>query len=357
VTLVRLFHLVPFFGVYRASWRCSQKLIKRALLTLTMLGIGPAEAAQAQLKVGSNPHDLAPSTRETFLELETYTLWHGRAPQSRGTSLDEVPALTVFRPQKGYANGSAVIVAPGGAYIALAASLEGRQIADWFAARGVTAFLLRYRFGAKARLPVPLLDGRRAVRFVRAHADKFGLAPHRIGMIGFSAGGHLSAMTAATADGGDPTATDPVERASSRPDFVILGYPWLEATQIDAKGNSQYCQFSAEYEASIKVPRTPCNPKDYTGFAPTQLVSAAMPPTFIYHTTTDALVSPMGSVRFYEALIAKKVPAELHIFATGQHGTGLGGTDPALMRWPDLLDHWLRALGIFSTGSRNDPAE
>ena len=322
------------------------------LLALAMLAGYPVQAAPANPVMGGSPDEPTQISRETFLELETYPLWMGRAPESSNAGPNEVPTITVFRPQKGYANGSAVIVTPGGAYIALAASLEGRQIADWFAARGVTAFLLKYRFGAKSRLPVPLMDGQRAVRFVRAHADKFGVDPQRIGMIGFSAGGHLSAMTAATADSGNPVAADPIERASSRPDFLILGYPWLEATQLDAKGNSQYCQFSAEYEASIKVQRTACNPQDYTKFAPIALVSAAMPPTFIYHTTTDALVPALGSVRFYEALVAKKVPAELHIFAAGQHGTGLGGTDPALTRWPDLLDQWLRALGIYSSKSR-----
>jgi acetyl esterase/lipase len=348
VTLFQIFHSLTCTDAHGALRRFLAEKISWALLTLAIVGGYPAQAAPAGPVFGGSPDEPAQISREAFLELETYRLWKGPVPASSGASPNEVPTVTVFRPQKGYANGSAVIVAPGGAYIALAASLEGRQIADWFAARGVTAFLLNYRVGAKSRLPVPLMDGQRAVRFVRAHADKFGVDPQRIGMIGFSAGGHLSAMTAATADSGNPAAADPVEWASSRPDFLILAYPWLEATQLDAEGNSQYCQFSAEYEASIKVRRTPCNPKDYANFAPIARVSAAMPPTFIYHTTTDALVPALGSVRFYEALIAKKVPAELHIFAAGQHGTGLGGTDPALMRWPDLLDQWLRALGIYS---------
>lgn len=349
--LLQIFHSLGGPDAHGAFRRFHAGKVSLALFTLATLGAYPAQAAPAGPVVGDSEDEPVQISRETFLELETYRLWKERPPASNAGS-EDVPTVTVFRPQKGYANGSAVIVAPGGAYIALAASLEGRQIADWFAARGVTAFLLKYRVGAKARLPVPLMDGQRAVRFVRAHADRFGVDPQRIGMIGFSAGGHLSAMTAATADSGNPAAADPIERASSRPDFLILGYPWLQATQLDAKGNSQYCQFSAEYEASIKVQRTACNPQDYTKFAPIALVSAAMPPTFIYHTTTDALVPALGSVRFYEALIANKVPAELHILATGQHGTGLGGTDPALMRWPDLLDQWLRALGVYSLKRR-----
>lgn len=272
-----------------------------------------------------------------FIETEVVRLWPGRAPGATADTHEQTPTMTIFRPQKGQANGAAVVVAPGGGYIELAGNIEGRQVADWFASRGVTAFVLRYRYGPTARLPMPLLDGARAIRSIRADAAKYGIDPARVGMIGFSAGGHLSAMTAATADRGRATATDPVERQSSRPDFLILGYPWLEATVIDAQGHSPYCTFAGKG----------CDPKLYERFLPARAVTAAMPPTFIYHTSNDVVVKADGILRFYDVLQALGVATELHVFAKGSHGTGLGGSDPALARWPELMEHWLRANGVF----------
>ena len=273
--------------------------------------------------------------RDRFLGIETMRLWPDRAPQATSDAPEEVPTLTLFRPQPGRANGTAVIVAPGGGYIGLAGMLEGRDVASWFTARGVTAFVLAYRVGPKARLPIPLLDGARAVRYVRANAANWHIAPDHIGMIGFSAGGHLTASTAGLAKPGDPASPDPVERVSSRPDFVILGYPWLEGTAVDSSGHSQYCQFA----------RSNCNPADFVQYRPVDTVTANYPPTFIYHTTADSLVRPGGSLAFYQALVAHNVSVEMHIFAQGPHGTGLGGADPALSRWPDLMAEWLRGLG------------
>ncbi|WP_432788098.1 alpha/beta hydrolase [Novosphingobium rhizosphaerae] len=230
-------------------------------------------------------------------DIDTYRLWPVAGKDDPGT-----PIITVLRPHAGRANGTAVIVAPGGAYISLAGMLEGVEPAAWFTARGVTAFILTYRVGRTARLPIPLADGARAVRFVRANAAAFGIDPARIGMMGFSAGGHLAATTAVDATSGDPTSADPIERASSRPDFLILAYPWLEATQIRADGTSQYCEFALHFSSDQ------CQPQNYAGFLPREHVTKAAPPTFIYHTTDDDLVPVAGSVRFYQALIENGVP-------------------------------------------------
>lgn len=273
---------------------------------------------------------------DPFMETETVRLWPGRAAGATDDSVEQTPTMTIFRPQKGQANGAAVIVAPGGGYVELAGNIEGRQVADWFASRGITAFVLKYRIGPTARLPIPLLDGARAIRFVRANAARYSLDPTRLGMVGFSAGGHLAATTAATASLGQPTSPDPVERASSRPDFLVLGYPWLEGTAIDATGRSQYCTFAGGA----------CDPKAYARYGPTLSVTAAMPPVFVYHTSNDPVVDAGGITRFYDALQSRHVPVELHIFAAGRHGTGLGGSDPALALWPNLLEPWLRALGM-----------
>jgi len=144
--------------------------------------------------------------------------------------------LTVFRPQAAKVSHTAVVIAPGGGYMALTMNLEGRQVADWFAAHGITAFVLKYRFGKSNPYPEPLLDGQRAVRLVRSMSNEFHLDPDRIGFIGFSAGGHLAAMVATTGDEGDPQASDPINRFSDRPNFVVLGYAWLNAMQPSDRG-------------------------------------------------------------------------------------------------------------------------
>lgn len=303
------------------------------LLAALASGIAPASAQPVATAAAA----AAVPDPDGPLGIETFRLWPSRAPQATSDRPDEVPTLTLFRPSPGRDNGTAVIVAPGGGYAVLSTILEGRDVATWFTAHGVTAFVLTYRVGARARLPIPLLDGTRAVRFVRANANRWHIAPNRIGMIGFSAGGHLAATVAGTADTGNAGAADPVERASSRPDFVVLAYPWLEGMTIDAHGHSPYC----------RAGRTDCNPAEFAPYRPVNAVTDNFPPSFIYHTTADTVVPTAGSVIFYQALVAHHVPVEMHIFANGAHGTGLGGADPALSHWPELLAEWLRGLGMF----------
>ena len=165
-----------------------------------------------------------------FLGIQTIRLWPGDAPQAKGDACEDVPTLTIFAPQQGHENGSAVVVLPGGAYWGLAGNLEGRQVADWFTARGFRAFILQYRLSSNGYLlPVPLLDARRAVQTVRARAADYHIDPNRIVIIGFSAGGHLAALASTQFVPGKPDAEDPIERVSSRPDFAVLGYPWIGA--------------------------------------------------------------------------------------------------------------------------------
>ena len=294
---------------------------------------------------------LAQAPAPTSLELvqqkiQSYRLWAGRAPRAQSDLAEETPTLTVLRPQGGRTNGTAIVIAPGGAYVGLAGMLEGVEPAAWFTARGATAFILTYRVGPKARLPIPLFDGARAIRFVRANANTFGIDPERIGMMGFSAGGHLAATTAVDATAGEPNSPDPIERVSSRPDFLILVYPWLEGMQVRADGTSSYCDF-----ANRRGGGPPCQPREYAQFRPVEHVTKTVPPTFLYHTTDDGLVPVLGSVRFYEAEVNNGVPAELHAFATGPHGSGLGGHSRALSRWPGLLEEWLRARQLLPESS------
>lgn len=296
----------------------------------------PMQGAKAQLP----PAAVAPPiiSQDDVLQTRRYALRAG----------DDETSLTLFAPQNGRRSGAAVIIAPGGGYVGLAANLEGRQVADWFAARGVTAFVLKYRFGAGHPLPQPIEDGERAVRYVRANALALGVDPDRIGLMGFSAGGHLAAMTVSLSDAGDPAAADAVERVSSRPDFLVLAYPWLEATTLNAEGGSEYCRFA-------RMARLECNPQDYAAYTPLPGVVAKAPATFIYHTTDDALVPVDGSVALYFASAAAGNDVEMHLFAHGSHGSGLGGADPALGLWPQALDNWLRARGYFNKKSPATP--
>ncbi|WP_066092642.1 alpha/beta hydrolase [Xanthomonas massiliensis] len=246
------------------------------------------------------------------------------------------PRLTVFTPAATRGNGTAVIIAPGGGYTALATNHEGRQAADWFAAHGIVAFVLEYRLGAEHPFPVPLHDARQALARVRALATRYRLAGDRIGVAGFSAGGHLMATLATTG-------TD------LRPDFVVLAYPWLNAMQPNDRGLITYCGTVG------KLPPARC--ADYArAYTPVAHVDARTPPTFLYATSDDAVVSVAAITAFYDALVQAAVPVELHLFAHGAHGSGLGGGDPALDAWPMLLAQWLRGRGLLDPAPGSDAA-
>jgi acetyl esterase/lipase len=281
----------------------------------------------------------APGENNAFLGIQTIRLWPGDAPQSKGSACEDTPTLTVFEPQSGHDNGSAVIVLPGGAYRGLAANLEGRQVADWFTARGFRAFILSYRLPANGyMLPVPLLDARRAVQTVRARARDYFIAPNRIVMIGFSAGGHLAALASTQFVAGNPESSDTIERVSSRPDYLVLGYPWLGAISSDTSHLS-YCQLFKIMDQCEAL---------RTAYSPDLFVSKDTPPTFWFHTFNDETVPLEQGLSFYAALMKAGVPAEAHIFAKGPHGTGLGKGDAALDQWPNLLEFWLRAQGLLT---------
>jgi acetyl esterase/lipase len=187
-------------------------------------------------------------------------------------------------------------------------------------------------------LPVPLLDARRAVQTIRARAGDYHISPNRIGVIGFSAGGHLAALSGTQFVLGKPDADDPIDRASSRPDFLILGYPWIGAISSDTSHLS-YCKLFNLMDQCEAL---------RLAYSPDLFVTKDTPPTFIYHTFTDQTVPVEQSLRFYDALVKAGVPSELHVFANGPHGTGLGSGDPALDQWPNLLENWLRAQGLLT---------
>lgn len=308
-----------------------KRVVSVAALLLAGLAAGRAAAAPDPC--------VSPSARNAFFGMETVKLWPGGAPQARGTACEDTPTLTIFEPQQGHGNGSAVVVFPGGAYAMLAANLEGRQVADWFTARGFTAFVVSYRLSSNGYLlPVPLLDARRAVQTVRARARDYGIDPQRIVAIGFSAGGHLAALAATQSVPGDPESADPVERVSSKPDFLVLGYPWIGAISSDTS-HLTYCKLFNVMDRCEAL---------RAAYSPDLFVTKEAPPTFWYHTFDDGTVPVEQGLRFYEALVKAGVPAEAHIFAHGPHGTGLGKGDISLDQWPALLETWLRGRGLLT---------
>ncbi len=291
-------------------------------------------AAQAQKDACA-----VPGEDNSYLGVQTIRLWPGDAPEAKGKACEDVPTLTIFEPQHGWDNGSAVVIFPGGAYAHLAANLEGRQVADWFTARGFRAFVLSYRLSSNGYLlPVPLLDARRAIQTVRARARDYSINPNRIVVIGFSAGGHLAALASTQFVPGNPDAEDAIERVSSRPDYTVLGYPWIGAISSDTSHLS-YCKLFNVMDQCEALRKA---------YSPDLFVTKDTPPTFWYHTFNDRTVPVEQGLRYYAALVKAGVPAEAHIFANGPHGTGLGGGDAALDQWPGLLETWLRAHGLMT---------
>jgi acetyl esterase/lipase len=305
----------------------------RRLIFLLALGFA-VSSAQAQKEPCATPGE-----NNAYLGIRTIRLWPGDAPQAHGTACEDIPTLTILDPQPGHDNGSAVVVFPGGAYTHLAANLEGRQVADWFTARGFRAFILSYRLSSNGYiLPVPLLDARRAIQTVRARARDYFINPNRIVVIGFSAGGHLAALAGTQFIPGNPEADDPIERVSSRPDFLVLGYPWIGAISSDTSHLS-YCKLFNLMDKCEELRKA---------YSPDLFVTPQTPPTFWYHTFDDKTVPVEQGLRFYDALVKAGVPSEAHIFANGVHGTGLGKADAALDQWPNLIEIWLRAQGLLT---------
>ena len=278
-------------------------------------------------------------TNNAFLGIQTVRLWAGDAPEAKGKTCEDIPTLTVMGPRQGAENGSAVIILPGGSYRMLAADLEGREIADWFTARGFRAFILSYRLTSNGYvLPIPLLDARRAIQTVRGRAADYHIAPNRIVLIGFSAGGHLAALAGTQFVAGNPESDEPIERVSSRPDYLVLGYPWIGAISLDTS-HLNYCKLYNLMDQCAAL---------QAAYSPDLFVTKDTPPTFMYHTFTDKTVPVEQGLRFYEALVKAGVPSEMHIFQNGGHGSGLGKGDAALGQWPGLLETWLRGQGLLT---------
>lgn len=257
-------------------------------------------------------------------------LWE-KAPPGGPTKPADRPTLFLYRPTAKNASEVAVIVCPGGGYGHLAMDHEGQQIAEWLNSFGVTAFVLRHRHaGTGHQHPTPMLDGQRAIRTVRSRATEWGIDPNQIGVMGFSAGGHLTSTLGTHFDAGDSTAADRIDRASSRPDFLILCYPVISLT-------ADYTHTGSRDNLLGKN----ADPELVHNLSNELQVTKDTPPTFLFHTDEDTAVPPMNSIVFYEALKQAGVPAELHIYQRGGHGLGLARDVPGTNDWPDRCRTWL----------------
>ena len=235
-----------------------------------------------------------------------------------------VPTLTIFRPSKREDTGAAVIVCPGGGYNILAFDLEGTEVCQWLNSVGVTAALLKYRVPARKgleRYTAPLQDAQRALGLVRAHAAEWHLDPKHIGIMGFSAGGHLSAAAGTRFEKRDYEPVDEADQLSCRPDFTMLIYP--------------------AYLAHGEGPE----------LAPELTVTSNTPPTFIVQTEDDH-IGVENSLYYYLALKKAAVPAEMHLFPKGGHGYGLRESENAVTAWPKLAGEWMRKLGVLERKSK-----
>jgi acetyl esterase/lipase len=264
-------------------------------------------------------------------------LWPSGAPGAQGNEDIDQPSLAPYIVPAGRGTGTAVVVCPGGGYRGLAMDHEGDQVAKWLNSLGVSAFVLKYRLGPKYHHPVELGDAQRAIRTVRAKAAEYRVAPDRIGIMGFSAGGHLASTAGTHFDAGDASAADPIDRAGSRPDFLVLGYPVISfTTPYTHKGSLQNL-----------LGDNP-DPKLVESLSNELQVTAQTPPTFLFHTTADTTVPVENSVLFYLALRKAGVPAEMHIYERGPHGLGLAPLDEALSSWPSRLAAWMRVHGLLN---------
>ena len=277
-------------------------------------------------------------------------LWPGGAPDAKDIPNNEIykdghisnvsiPTLTAFYPPAEIATDAAVIICPGGGYRILSIEKEGSDIAKWLNSFGVTAFVLKYRLttpnGTGYHYPAQFNDLKRAIRTLRNSAKDFKIDPQKIGVIGFSAGGHLSSTVGTHFESGDKNASDVIERVSCRPDFMILIYPHISLT--DAGTSQSYVTNLLGKEYKPELPDYLSNEKQ---------VTKQTPPTFLVHASDDQIVPPEPTVDFYLAMRKAGVKGQLHIFEKAGHGFGLAKEKGPAENWPALCEQWIKGMDI-----------
>jgi acetyl esterase/lipase len=274
-------------------------------------------------------------------------LWPGGAPQAQGTADADIPQLIPFLPAR-VRTTTGVLVIPGGGYVGLSLPTEGYEVAQFLNAAGIPAFVLKYRLAPRYRYPAQLQDGQRALRYLRANAAQYKLK--LIGVAGFSAGGHLASEMGTAFDPGDANAKDPVDRAGSRPDFMILGYPVIGTAGFAAEGSLRNIDPDPTHPANIAKPgvvtSAAMDPKLVELLSTNLHVTRQTPPAFLVCADDDRSVFSDNSVEFYLALHRAGVAAELHIYEHGRHGFGLAAWDPVDSTWTGRMLDWMRINGF-----------
>lgn len=277
------------------------------------------------------------TTAPTTSPVQIIPLWSAPAPLALGETDADIPTLAVFLPDKARSTGCAVVVCPGGGYSHLAMAHEGYDVANWLKEHGIAAYVLKYRVKPYQQ-PAAMLDGQRAMRLVRSRAAEWKIDPARIGVLGFSAGGHLASTLGTHFDDGQANAPDPIDRASARPDFMVLLYPVISMKPPVAHAGSRKSLLGDNPpEALVEL------------FSNQTQVTARTPPAFIAHSKTDPTVNVTNSELFYQALQGQHVPSELLLLETGRHGWGLAPKNPELSVWKQKCIDWMTRQHLLPT--------
>ncbi|NND99497.1 MAG: alpha/beta hydrolase [Pirellulaceae bacterium] len=269
-------------------------------------------------------------------------LWADGAPGVTAKADGDVPQLMITRAQSPTPT-AAVVILPGGGYGGHAMGHEGYEFAQWFHSMGITSAICTYRLRGKGNdgkgygHPVPMMDAQRAIQSLRARSKELNVDPNRVGVIGFSAGGHLCSTVSTKFADGQPDSADPIARVSSRPDFSILCYPVIGLGKPYTHQGSQRNLLGSD-----------ADPELIASLSNEDQVTKQTPPTFLFHTEEDQAVPVENSLRYYEACKQHGVAAEMHVFAKGRHGLGLAKDIPGASQWPDLCKNWLDRIGMIN---------
>jgi acetyl esterase/lipase len=265
---------------------------------------------------------------------EAIPLWPDGAPGALGTGPEDVPSVRVYPAPKSDKPAPAIVVCPGGGYGGLAAH-EAEPIAKWLNTLGITGVVLKYRLGPRYHHPVELQDAQRAIRTVRARAAAWNIDPKRVGILGFSAGGHLAATASTQFDAGDANASDPIDRQSSRPDVSVLVYPVITFTDPHTHAGSRRNLLGENPSKEL-----------IESMSAEKRVTKETPPAFLFHTADDQAVPVENAILYASALRRHGVPFEMHVYETGRHGVGLATDNPILGTWPARCADWLATKGF-----------
>lgn len=316
-------------------------LLCSRFLVLILLSLGSAQfgSAQPDAKPIPRPEPASATTAPAPMPAPANTtstspapeilLWPEGAPGALGDKPADKPSLTAYLPEPSKRNGASMLVLPGGGYQHLAEH-EGKGYAEWLAANGICAYVLKYRLGPAYHHPAMINDAARALRMLRMFAKRDGLDPARIGVIGSSAGGHLASTLVTHFDAGKPDATDPIERESSRPDLGVLCYAVITFGEFTHAGSKKNLLGDKPDPELVQLLSNEAQ------------VTTDTPPCFLWHTIEDKTVPVENSLLFAAALRQAKVPFSLHLYEAGPHGLGLGRPGRPAPPWADQLLYWFK---------------